>query len=131
LGILEDIETKRPYTLGPRCLVGRHASCDLCFPDPRVSGEHAIVRWVDERWEVKDLGSRNGTFVNGRRLMAGERMTLWRGEAVTLGGSTVGFVLADAAAGATDPARLPAASAPALDLLADVHVTREVRLFAS
>jgi hypothetical protein len=98
LGILEDIETKRSYTLGPRCLVGRHASCDLCFPDPRVSGEHAIVRWVDERWEVKDLGSRNGTFVNGRRLAAGDRMTLWRGEAVTLGGSTVGFVLADAAA---------------------------------
>jgi hypothetical protein len=98
LGILEDIETKRRYTLGPRCLVGRHASCDLCFSDPRVSGEHAIVRWVDERWEVKDLGSRNGTFVNGRRLAAGERMTLWRGEAVTLGGSTVGFVLADAAA---------------------------------
>ncbi len=39
--------------------------------------------------------------------------------------------VADAVAGPTDPARLPAASAPALDLLADVHVTREVRLFAS
>jgi urease accessory protein len=39
--------------------------------------------------------------------------------------------VADAAARPVPPARLPAGSAPALELLADVHVTREVRLFAS
>jgi hypothetical protein len=98
LGILEELETKRRYTLGPRCLVGRHASCDLSFNDPRVSGEHAIVRWVDERWELKDLGSRNGTFLNGRGLGRGERVTLGPGEVVTLGGPGVGFVLVDASA---------------------------------
>jgi urease accessory protein len=38
---------------------------------------------------------------------------------------------ADAAATPVEPARLPAGSAPALEVLADVHVTREVRLFAS
>ena len=39
--------------------------------------------------------------------------------------------VADAAATPGDPAHLPAGSAPALELMADVHVTREVRLFAS
>jgi urease accessory protein len=39
--------------------------------------------------------------------------------------------VADAAATPGDPAQLPAGSAPALELMADVHVTREVRLFAS
>ncbi len=39
--------------------------------------------------------------------------------------------VADAAAEPVPPAHLPAGSAPALELLADVHVTREVRLFAS
>jgi urease accessory protein len=39
--------------------------------------------------------------------------------------------VADAAAVPVDPARLPARSATALELMADVHVTREVRLFAS
>lgn len=98
LGILEEIETKRRYTLGPRCLVGRHASCDLSFADPRVSGEHAIVRWVDGRWELKDLASRNGTFLNKRRLSPGERVTLGPGDVVTLGGPGAGFILADASA---------------------------------
>jgi urease accessory protein UreF len=39
--------------------------------------------------------------------------------------------VADAAATPVDRASLPAGSAPALELMADVHVTREVRLFAS
>jgi urease accessory protein len=39
--------------------------------------------------------------------------------------------VADAAATPLSPAELPSASAPALELMADVHVTREVRLFAS
>lgn len=98
MGILEDIETQRRYTLGPRCLMGRHAKCDLLFSDPRVSGEHASLRWVDGRWELRDLGSRNGTFVGKRRLLSGERVALGPGEVVTLGGPGVGFILADASA---------------------------------
>lgn len=97
MGILEELATKERITLGPRCLLGRHAGCDVSRADPRLSGEHAVVRWVDERWEVRDLGSRNGTFLDGRRLAAGERAVLSPGSVITLGGPANAFALADPA----------------------------------
>ncbi|WP_437683505.1 FHA domain-containing protein [Sorangium sp. So ce131] len=96
MGALEEIEAGRRRSLGTRCLIGRHASCDLRLDDARISGEHALLRWIDGRWELRDLGSRNGTFVGGRRLSAGERVALEQGAAVTLGGTPLGFVLVDA-----------------------------------
>ncbi|EYF02781.1 FHA domain protein [Chondromyces apiculatus DSM 436] len=63
-----------------------------------MSSEHAIVRWFQERWELRDLGSRNGTFVDGRRLDAGERALLHEGAVFTLGGLAMGFTLVGAGA---------------------------------
>ncbi|MFT3770045.1 MAG: FHA domain-containing protein [Minicystis sp.] len=80
--------------LGSRCLLGRHPACDLQVDNPRVSAEHASVRWVDDRWELRDLGSRNGTFVDGRRLGPGERWGLFAGATFSLGGE-VELILAD------------------------------------
>jgi hypothetical protein len=96
LGILEDVATRTRTTLGPRCLIGRRTGCDLCPTDLRISGEHAVVRWLDERWEVRDLGSRNGTFVDGRRLSPGERAALGAGAVIALGGPKTAFALVDA-----------------------------------
>lgn len=86
VGVLKLPGSGSIYTLGSRCLLGRHPGCDLHVDNPRVSGEHATVRWVDGRWELRDLGSRNGTFVDGRRLGAGERHALAGGASFTLGG---------------------------------------------
>lgn len=96
LGILEDAATRERIALGPRCLLGRHAGCDVSRVDPRLSGEHAVVRWVEERWEVRDLGSRNGTFLDGMRLAPGERAVLPPGGVISLGGPSNAFVLVDA-----------------------------------
>ena len=85
----------RSFELGSRCLLGRHPACDLRIDNPRVSGEHASLHWVGDRWELKDLGSRNGTFVDGRRLGAGERTVLTPGATFTLGGEDA-FCLEDA-----------------------------------
>lgn len=61
--------------------VGRGPTCDLVLPDPAVSRQHALVCWGPDGTEVVDLGSTNGTYVNGRRvarcrLQDGDRLQL-------------------------------------------------------
>src|SRR5207302_10503529 len=48
--------------------VGRTDNNDLVVPDEQVSKFHAFFRLVGERVEISDAGSRNGTFVGGRRI---------------------------------------------------------------
>jgi pSer/pThr/pTyr-binding forkhead associated (FHA) protein len=97
MGILEELGKKRRrYALGARCLIGRHPACDLRVNEASVSGEHAIVRWVGGQWELRDLGSWNGTFLDGRRLASGERVPLRAGAVVKLGAHAGGFMLIDA-----------------------------------
>jgi adenylate cyclase len=49
-------------------VIGRSEGCDVIIPDPWISSRHALVeRRGDETWLV-DLESRNGTFVEGRRI---------------------------------------------------------------
>ena len=97
MGVLKQTGVDRSCALGSRCLLGRHPGCDLRIDNPRVSGEHASVHWIGDRWELRDLGSRNGTFVDGRRLGSGERTVLAPGAVFTLGGEDA-FRLEDASA---------------------------------
>ena len=48
--------------------IGRHADCDIRLPDRRVSSRHAQIRWQDGHYSLMDLDSKNGTYVNGRRI---------------------------------------------------------------
>jgi pSer/pThr/pTyr-binding forkhead associated (FHA) protein len=96
MGLLEQAQTRRRFTLSGRCLLGRHPSCDVRVDDGRVSGEHASLHWVESRWELRDLGSRNGTFLEGRRLAPGERVALEAGQRFLLGNGGVQFQLIEA-----------------------------------
>jgi len=50
-------------------LIGRGLECAISLKDPLCSRVHAIVqKEEDERWCVRDAGSRNGTFVNGQKI---------------------------------------------------------------
>ena len=95
MGTLEERSTKHRFTLGSRCLLGRHPGCDVCVTEPRVSGEHASVHWVQGRWELRDLGSTNGTFLGERRLAKGERALLDEGATFALGGPLSAFTLVE------------------------------------
>ena len=48
--------------------IGRDPTCDVSLRDPGVSRFHARFEWMDDRCILKDLGSANGTFVNGIRV---------------------------------------------------------------
>ncbi len=59
------------YVIGPRPLiVGRLSGCDIVVNDPNVSRRHAEIWKTSEGVAIKDLGSTNGTLVNGHRITA-------------------------------------------------------------
>src|SRR5262245_14176102 len=61
-----DICLDRPLTL-----VGRHRDCDVRINSPQVSRQHCCLAWHDGAIEVRDLGSTNGTKINGCRVISG------------------------------------------------------------
>lgn len=75
-----------------------------------VSGEHAVISWTGERWELRDLGSRNGTWLDDKKLATGQRATLRAGARVAFGDPDVRWALTSAnapsAAAVTDTAVL-------------------------
>jgi hypothetical protein len=48
--------------------LGRHTRNDIVLLDPAVSRSHAELRYRDGRWIIRDLESKNGSFVNGVRV---------------------------------------------------------------
>ena len=68
-------------------VIGRSKSADLNIPLATVSNNHAILsRYDDERWTIKDLGSHNGSFVNGRQLDPNKRYLIGPGDEIVTGG---------------------------------------------
>ena len=66
--------------------VGRTDNNDLVVADEQVSKFHAFFRLVGERVELSDAGSRNGTFVGGRRLESrGASVTVQPGARIAFG----------------------------------------------
>jgi transcriptional regulator with PAS, ATPase and Fis domain len=51
-----------------RIVIGREAGVDLQLEVPAVSRKHAEIGWANGAYHVRDLGSRNGVIVNGRRV---------------------------------------------------------------
>lgn len=66
---------------GERRVLGRSAMCDYTIPDPTVSNRHAELVRSDDGWTIRDLGSLNGTRVNGwlvteQQLHAGDTLAI-------------------------------------------------------
>jgi pSer/pThr/pTyr-binding forkhead associated (FHA) protein len=78
---------------GDQFTIGTDASADLALDDTAVSALHAVLQHFAAGWSVRDLGSRNGTFVNGERISS-EQM-LRNGDEVRIG--RVRIVLKDPA----------------------------------
>jgi phosphoserine phosphatase RsbU/P len=49
-------------------VIGRRSDCQIFVPDMRVSRQHARIRRENGRFWIEDLGSNNGTYVNGNRI---------------------------------------------------------------
>ncbi|MBX2799918.1 MAG: FHA domain-containing protein [Myxococcales bacterium] len=84
MALWTELRTGRPLVLRMPHRFGRSRSNHTALEGPEVSGEHAIVRFR-EGWDLHDLASRNGTFVNGARLPRGARHRLVPGDRVGFG----------------------------------------------
>lgn len=63
--------------------IGRGSECDVVIPDVSISRKHAQILRQETGWYVQDLGSRNGTAINGQRLSAPGRLE--DGDTLTVG----------------------------------------------
>lgn len=92
---LQESATGVVSLLAIRHLIGRSRSCHLRLAHPEVSSVHAEIMWDGSVWRLRDLGSRNGTFVDGRRLAKTERAALERGAEIEFGAGGPRFSLRD------------------------------------
>ena len=69
--------------------IGRQASCRVVFNDSNVSREHAQMRRSADGWKLLDLGSTNGTKINGVKIT--EEQVLVNGDELGFGTSSAKF----------------------------------------
>jgi pSer/pThr/pTyr-binding forkhead associated (FHA) protein len=75
----------------PGTLIGRAAGGDIQLADAYTSSEHARIQQVGDRWLLEDLGSMNGSYVNGQRIRGSQPLA--DGDTVQLGRVVLQFVL--------------------------------------
>jgi phosphoserine phosphatase RsbU/P len=73
-----------------RITLGRSSANELCYPDDAgLSRQHLALTRTGDSWQVEDLGSKNGTVVNGKRI---DKPTLFKeGDRISAGHLTIEF----------------------------------------
>ena len=100
-----------PRPSAERIVIGRGEECDVVLADEKLSRTHAELRLDERGWTLEDLGSRNGTLLNGRRVTEPRRVRT--GDELRLGGMVL---VVDAG---EDPAMLARETVPSRDASTD------------
>jgi len=79
--IVSGLDAGRSFTFDSSCRIGTRAIADLVLRDPKISGLHCELT-LSERLTIRDLGSKNGTFVGNCQVV--EAYVPW-GEVITIG----------------------------------------------
>jgi predicted component of type VI protein secretion system len=88
LAITKGTGAGRDHAVGTECVLGRAPDVDFVLEDNLVSRRHARVFREGEGYVVEDLGSRNGTFVDGRKVA---RAGLEDGATIKVGSTELAF----------------------------------------
>jgi predicted component of type VI protein secretion system len=101
---------------GQTLTIGRNLDCNIILDDRQVSRVHARIAWRGDHYEVEDLGSKNGTHLNGRDVVGS--LPLRDGDEIQI---ALRFKLAFVDAGATAPLSLEAPSEIGLRMDTSTH----------
>ncbi len=104
----------------PEIIIGRDPNVDLSLPSPSVSRRHARLTRDGNGYSLEDLGSSNGTFLNGERLTG--RQSLHSGDQIRLGQAITLTYEAPADLKKTVVSRSPAAPALQTQLEENINV---------
>jgi hypothetical protein len=99
-----------PPGSGTRFTIGRTRDCDLCLTDLSVSRMHALLVRREDGWVLSDLGSHNGTRLNG--WLVREPVQVHAGDRVEFG--SMAFIIQDDPPAAPPPAGQEEAEGPGL-----------------
>jgi pSer/pThr/pTyr-binding forkhead associated (FHA) protein len=100
----------------PDLVLGRHSKADVRLPLPDVSRRHCRFVWADGSWQVFDLQSLNGVYINDQ-LVA--QATLRPGDTLRIGGFTFAVAFAAGAGSTASFGETPPDDAAVLGGIAD------------
>jgi hypothetical protein len=86
----------REVIIGGHTRLGRAVGSGVVLTGGFVSAEHASIRWTGDEWEVRDLGSRNGTLVDGVRVDPGQPVRIDVGSVLELGDASETWTVVEA-----------------------------------
>jgi len=86
MGRLRKVNDGTEIPMPARLLVGRAHTSGLRLATAVASGDHASIVWTGGHWEVRDLGSTNGTLVDKVRIEPGKPLRIRKGTKLMFGG---------------------------------------------
>ncbi len=94
------------YSFAGEAVLGRGAAADVAIPDPSISRRHALVRLEGKTVVLEDVGSANGTYLNGQPVRSATRAE--HGDTIRIGAVDLELRIdEDAADEIADPVATP------------------------
>lgn len=88
-GVTYLVFNKKKIKITARITIGRGSDNNVVVDSKLVSRHHCTIQKIKEEYFVKDEGSTNGTFVNGRRIPSGKYVRLNPGDRLSIGSSVL------------------------------------------
>ena len=86
---IDGVVIKEVQLTKERTMLGRRPYNDIVIDNLAVSGEHAVMHMTEDEVELEDLGSTNGTYVNGKAI---KRLVLRNGDTIEVGKYKIRFL---------------------------------------
>jgi len=102
---LETEDSEQHYSFSGEAVIGRGEAADVSIPDPSISRRHALARLEGKTVVLEDLGSANGTSLNGKVVRSATRAE--DGDVIRIGAVDLQLRINEDGSDVADPAATP------------------------